>query len=143
MLWQSKSAQETTLARLCAFANLPADQDTRVAAYQGMGDEMTQVAATPALKPHAFALRDVPRRKAKEAPYFSANLTAIVTLTGARWPSTSPGWNVDARSAATAASAIDGIGELKTLVDSTRPDRSTVISAWTTPSTPARRASSG
>jgi oligoendopeptidase F len=86
-----QSAQEKTLARLFAYANLAADQDTRVATYQGMSDEMTQVAAefgaawafvepelltidpetlegwiaaTPELKPYAFALRDVLRRKA-------------------------------------------------------------------------------
>lgn len=87
----AQAAQEKTLARLFAYANLAADQDTRVAAYQGMSDEMTQVAAqfgaawafvepelltldpktleswiaaTPDLKPYTFALRDVLRRKA-------------------------------------------------------------------------------
>jgi oligoendopeptidase F len=86
-----QSAQEKTLGRLFAYANLSSDQDTRVSAYQGMSDEMTQVAsesgaawafvepelltidpktledwiaATPELKPYAFALRDVLRRKA-------------------------------------------------------------------------------
>ena len=87
----TQAAQEKTLARLFAYANLAADQDTRVASYQGMNDEMTQVAAefgaawafvepelltldpktleswiaaTPDLKPYTFALRDVLRRKA-------------------------------------------------------------------------------
>ena len=87
----AQAAQEKTLARLYAYANLAADQDTRVATYQGMSDEMTQVAAqfgaawafvepelltldpktleswiaaTPDLKPYTFALRDVLRRKA-------------------------------------------------------------------------------
>ena len=87
----AQAAQEKTLARLFAYANLAADQDTRVATYQGMSDEMTQVAAqfsaawafvepelltldpktleswvaaTPDLKPYTFALRDVLRRKA-------------------------------------------------------------------------------
>ena len=87
----TQSAQEKTLARLFAYANLSADQDTRVSTYQGMSDEMTQVAAqfgaawafvepelltldpktleswiasTPELKAYAFALRDVLRRKA-------------------------------------------------------------------------------
>ena len=87
----TQSTQEKTLARLFAYANLSADQDTRVATYQGMSDEMTQVAAqfgaawafvepelltldprtleswiasTPDLKAYAFALRDVLRRKA-------------------------------------------------------------------------------
>ena len=87
----TQTAQEKTLARLFAYANLSADQDTRVSGYQGMSDEMTQVAAefgaawafvepelleldpatieswiaaTPELKPYAFALRDVLRRKA-------------------------------------------------------------------------------
>ncbi len=86
-----QTAQEKTLARLFAYANLASDQDTRVASYQGMSDEMTQlasefgaawafvepelltldpktieawIAATPELKPYAFALRDVVRRKA-------------------------------------------------------------------------------
>jgi oligoendopeptidase F len=40
-----QAAQEKTLMRLFAYANLAADQDTRVASYQGMNDEMTQVAA--------------------------------------------------------------------------------------------------
>ena len=87
----AQAAQEKTLARLFAYANLAADQDTRVSRYQGMSDEMTQVAAefgaawaffepelltvdpktleswiaaTPDLKPYTFALRDVLRRKA-------------------------------------------------------------------------------
>ena len=86
-----QTAQEKTLARLFAYANLASDQDTRVSSYQGMSDEMTQlasefgaawafvepelltldpktieawIAATPELKPYAFALRDVVRRKA-------------------------------------------------------------------------------
>jgi oligoendopeptidase F len=86
-----QTAQEKTLARLFAYANLASDQDTRVASYQGMSDEMTQlgsefgaawafvepelltldpktieawIAAAPELKPYAFALRDVVRRKA-------------------------------------------------------------------------------
>ncbi len=89
--WPTQAAQEKTLARLFAYANLAADQDTRVSSYQGMSDEMTQVAAefgaawafvepelltldpktleswiaaTPELKPYTFALRDVLRRKA-------------------------------------------------------------------------------
>ena len=41
----AQAAQEKTLARLFAYANLAADQDTRVSTYQGMSDEMTQVAA--------------------------------------------------------------------------------------------------
>ena len=87
----TQSAQDKTLARLFAYANLLADQDTRVSGPQGMTDEMTQLAAqfgagwafvepelltldpktlenwiasTPELKPYAFALRDVLRRKA-------------------------------------------------------------------------------
>ncbi len=87
----TQSAQEKTLARLFAYANLLADQDTRVSGPQGMTDEMTQLAAqfgaawafvepelltldpktledwiasTPELKPYAFALGDVLRRKA-------------------------------------------------------------------------------
>ncbi len=87
----TQSAQEKALARLFAYANLLADQDTRVSGPQGMTDEMTQLAAqfgaawafvepelltldpktledwiasTPELKPYAFALRDVLRRKA-------------------------------------------------------------------------------
>ena len=87
----TQSTQEKTLARLFAYANLSSDQDTRVSSYQGMSEEMTQMAAefsaawafvepelltidqktleawaasTPALKPYAFALGDVLRRKA-------------------------------------------------------------------------------
>ena len=41
----TQSAQEKTLARLYAYANLLADQDTRVSGPQGMTDEMTQLAA--------------------------------------------------------------------------------------------------
>ena len=38
----TQSAQDKTLARLFAYANLLADQDTRVSGPQGMTDEMTQ-----------------------------------------------------------------------------------------------------
>jgi oligoendopeptidase F len=41
----TQTLQEKTLARLFAYANLSADQDTRVSSYQGMSDEMTQLAA--------------------------------------------------------------------------------------------------
>ncbi|HEX7086050.1 MAG TPA: oligoendopeptidase F [Vicinamibacterales bacterium] len=85
-----QASQEKTLARLYVYANLKADEDTRVAGPQGMSDEMTRLAsafgaqwawlepelltldastleswitATPALKPFAFYLRDVLRRK--------------------------------------------------------------------------------
>ncbi len=43
-----QTAQEKTLARLFAYANLASDQDTRVATYQGMSDEMTQLASSSA-----------------------------------------------------------------------------------------------
>ena len=41
----TQSTQEKTLARLFAYANLSSDQDTRVSSYQGMSEEMTQMAA--------------------------------------------------------------------------------------------------
>jgi oligoendopeptidase F len=86
-----QAAQEKTLARLAVYANLAADQDTRVAQYQGMRQQITQLGAnygaqwawlepellamapgtiqkyidaTPPLKPYAFYLHDVLRRKA-------------------------------------------------------------------------------
>jgi len=86
-----QAAQEKTLARLAVYANLAADQDTRVAEYQGMRQQITQLGAaygaqwawlepellgmapgtleqfidaTAALKPYAFYLHDVLRRKA-------------------------------------------------------------------------------
>ncbi len=85
-----QASQERTLSRLFVYANLQADQDTRVSKNQGMTDEMTQLAATfgaawafaepeiltidpatldtwisstPSLEPYAFYLRDVVRRK--------------------------------------------------------------------------------
>lgn len=86
-----QSAQEKTLSRLAVYAHVSADQDTRVAQYQGMQQQITQlgasfgaawayvepelleldpatvdryIASTPALKPFAFYLHDVLRRKA-------------------------------------------------------------------------------
>ncbi len=86
-----QSAQEKTLARLFAYANLLSDQDTRESGPQGMSSEMTQMAAqfgaawaffapevqaieartleswigsTPDLAPYAFGLRDIIRVKA-------------------------------------------------------------------------------
>ena len=88
---KTQSAQEKTLARLFAYANLLADQDTRESGPQGMSSEMTQLAAqfgaawaffapevqaidaktleswiasTPDLAPYAFGLRDIIRVKA-------------------------------------------------------------------------------
>jgi oligoendopeptidase F len=86
-----QTAQQKTFGRLFVYANLAADQDTRVSANQGLLDEMRQLGArfgaawayfepelltldpatidkwtqsTTALKPYAFNLRDVLRRKA-------------------------------------------------------------------------------
>jgi oligoendopeptidase F len=83
--------QLKALARLSTYANLAADQDTRVGSYQAMRQEMTQafsafgaawsfvepellamqpgaletiVAGAPGLAPYRFYLRDVIRRKA-------------------------------------------------------------------------------
>jgi len=83
--------QTRTLARLYVYANLKADQDTRVARYQGMTQEMTQLASAlsaawsfvepellamdpaaieryltsePRLSDYRFYLHDVLRRKA-------------------------------------------------------------------------------
>jgi oligoendopeptidase F len=85
-----QAGQQKTLARLYTYANLQADQDTRVSGPQGMVDEMTRlasafgaqwawfepellaldgavlerwIATTPALAPYGFYLRDVLRRK--------------------------------------------------------------------------------
>lgn len=85
-----QTSQEKTLARLYVYAGLKADEDTRQSGPQGMADEMTRlasafsaqwawlepelltldaatldawIAATPALKPFEFYLRDVLRRK--------------------------------------------------------------------------------
>jgi oligoendopeptidase F len=85
-----QTAQYKALGRLFVYANLSADQDTRVSANQALVDEMRQLAAklgaawsffepelltldpatldkwvqsTPALKPFAFNLQDVLRRK--------------------------------------------------------------------------------
>jgi oligoendopeptidase F len=87
----TQSAQEKTLARLFAYANLLSDQDTRESGPVGMSSEMTQLAAqfgaawaffapevqaidaktleswiasTPDLAPYAFGLRDIIRVKA-------------------------------------------------------------------------------
>ena len=83
-------AQQKTLARLAAYAGLSADQDTRVSAAQAMRQEviqlfaqfaaawsfvepelltmdpaaLTKAIAAPGLKPYAFNLQDVVRRKA-------------------------------------------------------------------------------
>jgi oligoendopeptidase F len=85
-----QSAQAKTGSRLAVYANLAADQDTRVAKYQAMRQGMTQtfsnfeaawaffepellamdpsavdraIQAAPGLKPYAFYLHDVLRRR--------------------------------------------------------------------------------
>jgi oligoendopeptidase F len=85
-----QSAQDKALSRLAVYAGLAADQDTRVASYEGMRQQVTQLGAqfggawsflepevlamdpavlektitsTPGLKPFTFYLRDVIRRK--------------------------------------------------------------------------------
>ena len=85
-----QSQQAKALSRLGVYATLSADQDTRNSTYQAMRQEMTQLwaafsaawsflepellemdaaaieramAGAPGLKPHAFYLRDVLRRK--------------------------------------------------------------------------------
>jgi oligoendopeptidase F len=85
-----QAGQQKTFGRLFVYANLAADQDTRVSANQALIDEMRQLGArfgaawaffepelltldpvtihkgiesTPALKPYAFNLEDVLRRK--------------------------------------------------------------------------------
>jgi oligoendopeptidase F len=88
---QLQIEQQKTFGRLITYANLSADQDTRVSEKQALMDEMRQLGAqfgaawaffepelltldpatvskwaqaTPALKPFAFYLQDVLRRKA-------------------------------------------------------------------------------
>jgi oligoendopeptidase F len=85
------SQQDKALTRLHTYASLKADEDTRVATYQGMRDQVTQlgsafgaewaffepevltmdqakvdqwIASTPGLKQYAFYLHDILRRKA-------------------------------------------------------------------------------
>jgi len=95
-------AQQKTLARLAAYAGLSADQDTRVSAAQAMRQEVIQLFAqfaaawsfvepellamdpaaltraidAPGLKPYAFNLRDVVRRKAHTLDANSEQLLA-------------------------------------------------------------------
>jgi oligoendopeptidase F len=86
-----QATQDKALSRAAAYAGLKADEDTRVATYQGMKDQIQRLAAafgsewaflepevltmdpgtldrwtasTPGLKPHSFYLHDVQRRKA-------------------------------------------------------------------------------
>jgi oligoendopeptidase F len=86
-----QASQRKTLGRLYVYANLAADQDTRVSTYQGMSQEVTQlasdlsaawsfvepellrmdaatidryIASAPGLKEYQFYLHDVLRRKA-------------------------------------------------------------------------------
>jgi len=95
-------AQQKTLARLAAYAGLSADQDTRVSAAQAMRQEVIQLfaqfaaawafvepellamdpaalakaIASPGLKPYAFNLQDVVRRKAHTLDANSEQLLA-------------------------------------------------------------------
>ena len=98
--------QQKTLGRLFVYANLSADQDARVSEKQALMDEMRQlgaqfgaawaffepelltldpatvskwVQATPALKPFAFYLQDVLRRKAHT---LTANEEALLAQAG-------------------------------------------------------------
>jgi oligoendopeptidase F len=101
-----QTAQEKALNRLFSYAGLKGDEDTRVATYQGMRDQVTQlgagfgaawaffepellamdpatidawVASTPGLKPYAFYLQDVLRRKAHT---LNASEEALLAETG-------------------------------------------------------------
>jgi len=101
-----QTAQTKALNRLATYASLKGDEDTRVAAYQGMGDQVTRlgaefgaawaflepellamdpavldtwIASTPGLEPYAFFLHDVLRRKAHT---LNASEEALLAQTG-------------------------------------------------------------
>ena len=101
-----QAAQDKALNRLASYAGLKGDEDTRVAVYQGMGDQVTQlgaaygaawaffepellamdpatvdawIASTPGLKAYAFYLHDVLRRKAHT---LNASEEALLAETG-------------------------------------------------------------
>ena len=84
-----QASQEKTLARLYVYANLKADQDTRVAEHQGMVQEMTQLAST-------FGA---------EWSFVEPELLALDPATLDKWITAGPGHAAPAAGAQPAASA--------------------------------------
>ncbi len=113
-----QTAQDKALNRLASYAGLKADEDTRVSVYQGMRDQVSQlgsqfgaawaffepellamdpatldtwIGATPGLKPYAFYLHDILRRKAHT---LDASEEALLAETGPMASSTGSAANL-------------------------------------------------